>query len=266
MQSPSAIVCSVRIGIPAHYPEAPGFSTLEIDYAGLASWPGPQGSGELPAGGEGAESLSRLAGAVRADADFSVIAPPSLCAVQLRPDPLVLAQFRSALGALVSARRLFAVLLSFPLSFSYGTAERRHLDRLAKDLADFPLVVEFRSAEWFSSRVLENLKRRNVGLCVSDFPRLPGYPPPSDLVTAGCACMRLHGRGPERPDAVDQERDGAEYLYAEHELEALAIRVAAMARQAGRLRVYAVTNRASARLNAAGLARFAREAGLAMES
>ncbi len=78
--------------------------------------------------------------------------------------------------------------------------------------------------------------------------------------------MRLHGREPKLRDSGEACKDRGDYLYTEQELEALAIRVAAMAGQAALLRVYAVTDRGSAPRNAASLARLAKAAGLATES
>ena len=86
------------------------------------------------------------------------------------------------------------MLLEFPFSFHYRDEERRYLDKVLKALAAFPLVVEFRGADWYNARVIDGLKERRVGLCSVDVPRLEGLPPLSDLVTLDLTYVRFHGR------------------------------------------------------------------------
>ena len=101
-----------------------------------------------------------------------------------------LSECRAAAEALRPPGRLSALLLEFPPSFSYRAAERRHLDRVLKDLEDFPLAVAFLNGEWYSSRVIEGLKARNVALCLLDLPPGDSGPPRVDIATSSLVYMR----------------------------------------------------------------------------
>jgi uncharacterized protein YecE (DUF72 family) len=145
--------------------------------------------------------------------------------------------FAKGISPLSEADRLCAVLLEFPFSFHYQDEQRRYLDKLLKALAAFPLVVEFRSSEWFNARVIDGLKERRVGLCSVDVPRIEGLPPLSDLVTSDPAYVRFHGRNETawwNGDAGTRH----EYLYSKEELGAWVPRIEAMSTQAKKLRVY----------------------------
>jgi uncharacterized protein YecE (DUF72 family) len=146
-------------------------------------------------------------------------------------------EFAKGIAPLHESGRLCAVLLEFPFSFRYRDEERRYLDKALKALSAFPLVVEFRSAQWFNARVIDGLKARRVGLCSVDLPRLEGLPPLSDLVTSETAYVRFHGRN----EATWWNGDAGtryEYLYTRDELDAWVPRLEAMSTQAKNIRVY----------------------------
>jgi len=166
-----------------------------------------------------------------------------------------------ALEPLAESGRLVAALACFPVGFRYGEPERRYLDALLRDLAAFPLAVEFLDAEWLNARVIEGLKARGVCLCASDLPRLEGLPPPSDLVTASLAYVRLHGRDPER--WLSGSHAGQGYRYAPAELAGWLPRLESMALAARALRVVFCDRRGGcAPLDALALSRLAERAGL----
>jgi len=71
------------------------------------------------------------------------------------------------------------------------------LDKLLKVFKDVPAAVEFRTAEWYSGRLIEGMKNRGVPLVSLDLPELPKLPPAMDVVTAPVAYIRLHGRNKE---------------------------------------------------------------------
>lgn len=171
-------------------------------------------------------------------------------------------EFRAGLEPLARSGRLCALLLGFPYSFRYGVEERRYLDRLLRELAEYPLVVEYRNAEWYSARVFEGMKERKVGLCVVDVPNLEGLPPVSDFVTSDLAYVRFHGRNSESwwtGDAVSRYA----YRYSEAELRGWIPRIAAMAGLAPRMRIFFNNHAAgSAALDAAAFARLLAAAGL----
>ena len=149
----------------------------------------------------------------------------------------VVNEFRAGLQPLIHAGCLAAVLLEFPSSFHYSTGERLYLARLLDALEGMPLVVELRNAEWYSARVIEALRERNVGLCILDAPRLPGLPPVSDLITADLAYIRFHGRNASSWWTGDAGTR-YEYLYNPEELSAWIPRLGSLASQARKIRVY----------------------------
>jgi uncharacterized protein YecE (DUF72 family) len=97
-------------------------------------------------------------------------------------------------NALALGPRLGPVLLQFPSSF------RCHRNRLATFLEraqeaspeDRPLrlVFEFRHESWFTEDVYRLLERHRAALCIADSPSYPRR----DVLTAGFAYMRFHGR------------------------------------------------------------------------
>ena len=101
---------------------------------------------------------------------------------------------RNAVEAEVRTGRIMFLLAEFPHSFSYSVANRLWLDRVLGELEGLPLVVGFWSAEWYTSRLIEGLKQRNVALCFYDTPRLPGLPPAVEVLTADRVYVRFLGR------------------------------------------------------------------------
>ncbi|MCX7026780.1 MAG: DUF72 domain-containing protein [Spirochaetes bacterium] len=172
-----ATTVDLRFGIAvpevgAAPPRSAGLSTAEFP---LGTWK------RMKSAWEGELSL-RLGG---------VFADPGAAAVDYAR---ALSECRAEVEALRPSGRLSALLIEFPPSFSYRAAERRHLDRVLKDLEGFPLAAAFLNGEWYSSRVIEGLKRRDVALCLLDL--LPGEPgPPSvDIATSSLVYMRCTAR------------------------------------------------------------------------
>lgn len=165
---------------------------------------------------------------------------------------------RNSSNAFISNHTLFALVLSFPFAFDHSPRHRFILDRLLCGLSDIPVVVEFRHQSWFTLPVFEALRQRNTGLCLSDFPRSPFFPPPCDLVTAPIVCMRLHGRTvfrkesssdasetettePDSPSATSSEPDSRIYRYSGVELQTLAYRIVSLAQENRQIRIYLLT-------------------------
>jgi len=172
-----------------------------------------------------------------------------------------LAEYRSALAPLISAGRLGAVLLQFPQSFHYEPERRRYLAELLGELAELPVVVEFRNMGWYNNRVFDALRERGVGLVSLDLPKLRGLPPTVDLVTAPTAYIRFHGRNAETWRSGDAAlRYG--YLYSDEELESWIERVKDIAGKAVRLLIYFNNHfNGAAPLNAAMFKRLLGDAG-----
>jgi hypothetical protein len=188
--NPFATSTDLRFGIAvpengAAPPRLAGFSTAEFS---LGAWK------RLESAWEGDLSL-RLGG---------VFADPGAARGEYAR---VLSECRAAAEALRPSGRLSALLIEFPPSFSYRAAERRHLDRVLKDLEGFPLAAVFLNGEWYSSRVIEGLKRRDVALCLLDLP--PGQPGPPcvDIATSSLVYMRCAAR--QSPAAWIPRLEGA---------------------------------------------------------
>jgi uncharacterized protein YecE (DUF72 family) len=133
--------------------------------------------------------------------------------------------------------RLEAVLFQFPYSFHYEPENRRYLDKLLRYFEAVPAAVEFRTAEWYTDRVIEGMKARRVPLAALDMPDRPGLPPPLDAATADTAYIRLHGRNKEAWWGSDRAAR-YDYRYSDRELEAWAGRIERIAKQARRVLVY----------------------------
>jgi uncharacterized protein YecE (DUF72 family) len=162
-------------------------------------------------------------------------------------------EFITGVAPLAEADRLCAILLEFPYSFHYRPEERRYLDKVLHAFGSYPIVVEFRNAEWITARVIDELKKRNVALCTLDMPRLEGLPPESDLVTADLAYVRFHGRNSETWWTGDAGTR-YEYLYSKEELSSWVPRIERMSIQTKRLRVFFNNHRrGDAAINARGL-------------
>jgi uncharacterized protein YecE (DUF72 family) len=147
------------------------------------------------------------------------------------------AEYRRALDPLLRAGRLGSVLLQFPGSFHYEPDRRRYLGGLLDELRGLPLTVEFRHAAWQNTRVYDELRRRAVGICVTDMPDLKGLPQASDVVTSDIGYIRFHGRNEKNWWGTDSA-ERYDYLYSEEELGAWARRIGCMRNLVRILRVY----------------------------
>jgi uncharacterized protein YecE (DUF72 family) len=142
-----------------------------------------------------------------------------------------------ALEPMLEAGRLEAVLFQFPYSFHYTDDNRRYLDKLLKFFKDVPAAVEFRKSDWYSTKVIEGMKDREIPLVSLDMPELPKLPPLMDVVTAPLVYIRLHGRNKEAWWGSD-EHARYDYLYSDKEIEIWADRIKRISGQARRILVY----------------------------
>jgi len=145
--------------------------------------------------------------------------------------------YRTAIEPMLEAGRLEAVLFQFPYSFHYTPENRSYLDKLIKYFKGVPVAVEFRKSDWYSGKVIDGMKSREVPLVSLDLPELPKLPPLMDVVTAPLAYIRLHGRNKEAWWGAD-DHARYDYLYSDKEVEAWADRIKRIAEQAHRILVY----------------------------
>lgn len=164
-----------------------------------------------------ARSLASLAARVPEDFRFAIKAHRSMTHGSAEEAEDGTPVFGEAARALLDSGKLAAVLLQFPYSFHRTDANRERLARLCDGLADFPLAVEFRNADWDLPKVDEELSRRGVARVMADLPELGGLPRPGEPAEGPLAYARFHGRNAERwwdGDAAERY----DYLYSEAEL------------------------------------------------
>jgi len=128
------------------------------------------------------------------------------------------AMYRSGISPLVSADKLGAVLLQFPYSFHYTANNRRYLDAICRELAELPLVIEFRNREWQHNRVYKGLRERSAGLVVADYPGLENLPTAEPVITSDLGYIRFHGRNKENW-WTGTNASRYDYLYSDDELD-----------------------------------------------
>jgi len=138
------------------------------------------------------------------------------------------------------AGKLGALLAQFPWSMRNTRESVQWLQRLADDLADYPLAVEVRHSSWHCDEFIEFLRDRKIAFCNIDQPALRHCLGPTQVVTAPFSYVRLHGRNAEnwfRSNAQSHERYN--YLYSENELQPWVERLLNLQRQTSRLFVFA---------------------------
>jgi uncharacterized protein YecE (DUF72 family) len=184
------------------------------------------------------ENLAKMLIAAGPDLTFSIKANDSLTHV-IKPAEWdeKAKTYREAIEPLLQSGRLEAVLFQFPYSFHYTNDNRRYLAKLLDFFKDVPSAVEFRTADWFTTKVFNALADRGVSLVSLDIPALKGLPPLTETVTAKTAYIRLHGRNAEKWWGSDATAQYV-YLYKDSELEAWADRIKRIVVQADRILVY----------------------------
>jgi uncharacterized protein YecE (DUF72 family) len=151
-------------------------------------------------------------------------------------------EFKSGIEPLRAASRLAALLIQFPWSFIRTPDRVRHLERLFRLFAGYPLAVEVRHASWNKPDFHRLLEESGVGLCNIDQPMFPNSIEPGAVAThPEFAYVRFHGR-----NRRDWFRKGAgrddryDYLYARDELEEWVERIRSLGEKSSR--VFVITN------------------------
>ena len=121
-------------------------------------------------------------------------------------------------------KRLAAVLLQFPYSFHYNTANRKYLAGIVNLLEGLPLCIEFRNREWMLERVYDGAAGARHQLRADRPPELDNLPLPTATTTSDIGYIRFHGRNAENWWGGDNV-SRYDYLYSEHELETWLCRI-----------------------------------------
>ncbi len=130
--------------------------------------------------------------------------------------------FCTALRPLRRAKKLGALLVTFPWSFRFTQENRDYFIQLRRAFAEFPLVAEMRHESWGCSEAVGTFIDYRVGFANIDQPDHIRAMSPASNLTSGIGYVRLHGK--QRPDwYVDfEERQpsrGAGYKYSVAELD-----------------------------------------------
>ena len=136
--------------------------------------------------------------------------------------------FCEGLRPLRRAKKLGAVLMTFPWSFRFTQENRDYFIQLRRAFAEFPLVAEMRHASWSCPEAIGTLIDYRVGFANIDQPEHVKGMPATSFLTSGTGYARLHGK--HRPDwFVDfEERQpsrGSGYKYSAVELDGWQTRI-----------------------------------------
>jgi len=137
---------------------------------------------------------------------------------QQQDNAAVFRAFRQVLAPVVAAGRLACILAQFPYSFKFNRRNWDYLGWFKEQLAELPLVVEFRNAQWLRSEVFDWLRQREMGFCCVDEPHLPNLLPPLAEVTSEVGYLRLHGRNSAKWWQHEQAYERYDYSYTAQEL------------------------------------------------
>jgi len=126
--------------------------------------------------------------------------------------------FRDALLPLIEQDKLGCVLAQFPYSFKNVAQSRSYIELFKEQMAELPLVVEFRNAGWLKREIFDWLRSIDIGFCCVDEPRLPNLMPPIAEITGKTAYVRFHGRNKEKWWEHENAYERYDYTYSAEEL------------------------------------------------
>ena len=168
-----------------------------------------------------------------------VAAKRSLYANHLDPDALdeVWFRFVDALGPLVDANKLGAVLLQYPSWFVPKRENREELERMRERMGDLPVCVELRASSWWTTRdrdrTLALLRDLRVALVVVDAPKASKLPTVLEVTDDDLAVVRFHGRADDTWSArTGTAAERFRYLYSKRQLRPWATKLEALGDQA----------------------------------
>jgi uncharacterized protein YecE (DUF72 family) len=126
-------------------------------------------------------------------------------------------KFKYSLLPLVEEGKLACVLAQFPYGFFPSRENFDYLGNFKNELADIPLVFEFRNQKWLKEETFHFLEKNKIGFCIVDEPRLPKLMPYFPRVTSEIGYFRFHGRNSNWFNVPVSVR--YDYLYGEGELK-----------------------------------------------
>ncbi|HEY66070.1 MAG TPA: DUF72 domain-containing protein [Caldilineae bacterium] len=186
-----------------------------------------------------ARTLAQLAEKVPPGFRFTLKATDVLTHKREEATPEAFAAFRDALRPLIEQDKFGCVLAQFPYSFKANAENRAYLERLREELADLPVVVEFRHRGWITEATFELLERLGLGFCCVDQPRLRGLIPPIARATADVAYVRFHGRNAAKWWEHEHAWERYDYSYSIEELQEWVPKIRSLAEKAQSVYLFA---------------------------
>jgi uncharacterized protein YecE (DUF72 family) len=173
-----------------------------------------------------------MVGKVPEGFEFVVKAHGSITHERREPDASV-PPFLEPLEPMREAGMLGGLLFQFPNSFRHSEENATFLQDLRANLPrDWPAVLEFRHSSWLRGKVYEALTAMELGFVNCDMPSLRGLMPPTDVVTADVAYVRLHGRNTGAWYDHDEAWERYDYMYSDQQLAEWVPRLMDIARRA----------------------------------
>ena len=112
--------------------------------------------------------------------------------------------------------KLLGLLCQLPQAVHHDETSRRWLEMLARELAGFPLAVEFRHRSWLRPDIPAWLQDHRMGLVAVDVPDIPALYPRGLVREGPCVYVRFHSRAADRWYTDDASR--YDYRYTDDEL------------------------------------------------
>lgn len=155
------------------------------------------------------------------------------------PTPEVFAQFRASYQPLREAGKLAAVLFGFPPWFDSTTENKQRIVECVEQMADDPIVVEFRNTSWLAPERQEEslgfLRELGVSYVTVDAPQIGNGTAQKvvGVTNPRLAYLRMHGRNKATwYKRVETTGERFNYLYNQSEIDELAGDALELARHA----------------------------------
>ena len=94
-------------------------------------------------------------------------------------------EVKRGMAPLAEAGKLGGILVQFPWSFKNEAVERKWLERLVAEFAEYPLYLEVRHDSWREEDFFKYLDEAGVGFVDIDQPVIGKSIPPMEKVTGG---------------------------------------------------------------------------------